>query len=185
MRSSRFLLPLAAVLGLFLAACDKPDEKAATARDTAGEDPAASHGEGVREAPAGEAADWVREQQRFLADFASRDGVAVSPGGVYYRVLRAGEGRVPQRGDVVRVHYEGRLVNGVVFDSSYDRGEPAEFPSDRLIKGWQEILTMMHEGGKWEIAIPAALAYGKRGAGDVIPPDSALVFTLELLEVKG
>ncbi len=185
MRSTRFLLLSATALSLFLAACDKPDEDSPAARDTAGQEKTANGGDDARDAPVAQAADWAREQQRFLADFAARDGVALSPGGVYYRVLRGGEGRVPQLGDVVRVHYEGRLVNGVVFDSSYDRGEPAEFPSDRLIAGWQEILTMMHEGGKWEIAIPAALAYGKRGAGDVIPPDSALVFTLELLEVKG
>ena len=190
---SRFPLLLIAVSGLFVAACDRADEDASAPDDAAGADrtasPSATSGGTTADQAADNAAQraaaWVHEQQRFLADFAARDGVAVSPGGVYYRVLRRGEGKVPTLGDVVRVHYEGRLVNGIVFDSSYDRGAPAEFPSDRLIKGWQEILTMMHEGGKWEIAIPADLAYGKRGAGDVIPPDSALVFTLELLEIKG
>lgn len=139
--------------------------------------------------PAPEAAapalSWTERQGRFLEGWAAQPDVQTSPGGVLYRVLAEGEGASPVPGEIVRVHYEGRLIDGTVFDSSYARGEPAEFPSDRLIAGWREILGMMQEGDHWEIAIPAHLAYGPNGAGDAIPPDSALLFKLELLEVKG
>lgn len=128
---------------------------------------------------------WAERQARFLEDWAGQPGVQTSPGGVLYRVIAEGEGASPAPGDLVRVHYEGRLIDDTVFDSSYARGEPAEFPSDRLIRGWQEILGMMQAGDTWEIAIPAPLAYGPNGAGAAIPPDSALLFKLELLDVKG
>ncbi|MFQ5346239.1 MAG: FKBP-type peptidyl-prolyl cis-trans isomerase [Rhodothalassiaceae bacterium] len=185
MPATTMRLLLVAILVSALGACGEPQDAGEATSEEAAPSTAVDGGTAAGDAIPATGSGWVDEQRRFLATFAAEDGVERSPAGVYYRILQAGTGRMPKPGDIVRVHYEGRLVNGTVFDSSYARGEPAEFPSDRLIKGWQEILTMMHEGGKWQIAIPAELAYGARGAGDVIPPDSALLFTIELLEVKG
>ncbi|RMD88046.1 MAG: FKBP-type peptidyl-prolyl cis-trans isomerase [Alphaproteobacteria bacterium] len=185
MTSTTLRLFLAAILVSVLGACGEPQDASEATSEEAAPANAVDGGAAAADAIPETGSAWLDEQRRFLETFAAEDGVERSPGGVYYRVLTAGTGRMPKLGDIVRVHYEGRLVNGVVFDSSYERGAPAEFPSDRLIRGWQEILTMMHEGGKWQIAIPAELAYGARGAGDVIPPDSALLFTIELIEVKG
>lgn len=123
------------------------------------------------------------EGQNVLADNAGKDGVNQTESGLQFRVLTQGEGAIPARQDRVRVHYTGRLIDGSVFDSSVQRGQPAEFPVSGVIPGWIEALTLMPVGSKWELYIPHNLAYGKRGAGASIPPFSALIFEVELLEI--
>lgn len=123
------------------------------------------------------------EGQNFLADNAGKDGVNQTESGLQFRVLTQGEGAIPARQDRVRVHYTGRLIDGSVFDSSVQRGQPAEFPVSGVIPGWIEALTLMPAGSKWELYIPHNLAYGERGAGASIPPFSALIFEVELLEI--
>jgi len=123
------------------------------------------------------------EGQKFLEDNAKRDGVSSTETGLQFSVLTQGEGAIPSRQDRVRVHYTGKLIDGSVFDSSVQRGEPAEFPVSGVIPGWIEALTMMPVGSKWELVIPHNLAYGERGAGASIPPFSTLVFEVELLEI--
>lgn len=174
------LLPFLAVIGaLSLAACgDSADDEKTEAPETVKED-------ALESPPADPTADFAATQRQFYDDYGARDGVASSDGGVHYSVLSEGDGESPALGDMVTVHYEGKLVDGTVFDSSYQRGEPATFPSDRLIVGWQQILPMMQVGDKWEIVIPSDLAYGSRGAGRAIPPDATLIFTMELLGVGG
>ena len=114
----------------------------------------------------------------------ARADVTNRASGLAYRVLRHGTGAGAPRGAMVTVHYEGRFLDGRIFDSSYARGQPARFPSDRLIPGWVEALSLMHEGDKWELLIPARLGYGARGAGNVIPPNTPLFFTVELIRVE-
>lgn len=123
------------------------------------------------------------EGQKFLEENAKRDGVTSTESGLQFTVLQEGQGKVPGRQDRVRVHYTGRLTNGVVFDSSVERGQPAEFPVSGVIPGWIEALTLMPVGSKWQLYIPHNLAYGERGAGASIPPFSALMFDVELLEI--
>ncbi len=120
----------------------------------------------------------------FLADNATKPGVTTTASGLQYLVLREGEGKSPRAKDTVVVNYRGTLINGVEFDSSYLAGrEPAEFPLNRVIKGWTEGLQLMKEGAKFRFFIPSALAYGKRGAGIDIGPDETLIFEVELLKV--
>ncbi|MGL9751497.1 MAG: peptidylprolyl isomerase [Symbiopectobacterium sp.] len=123
------------------------------------------------------------EGQNFLVDNAGKDGVNQTESGLQFRVLTQGEGAIPARQDRVRVHYTGRLIDGNVFDNSVQRGQPAEFPVSGVIPGWIEALTLMPVGSKWELYIPHNLAYGERGAGASIPPFSALIFEVELLEI--
>ncbi|NWG54886.1 MAG: FKBP-type peptidyl-prolyl cis-trans isomerase [Hydrogenophilaceae bacterium] len=125
------------------------------------------------------------ESVRFLAANARREDVLATPSGLQYRVLRAVRttAPAPTAADAVRVHYEGRLPDGTVFDSSYERGEPAEFALARVIAGWTEGLQLMRPGEMYEFFVPPALAYGERGAGGVIPPNQALIFKVELIEV--
>ncbi|WCG83849.1 FKBP-type peptidyl-prolyl cis-trans isomerase [Pectobacterium sp. A5351] len=123
------------------------------------------------------------EGQQFLAENAQKEGVNSTESGLQFRVLMQGEGSIPARQDRVRVHYTGRLIDGSVFDSSVQRGQPAEFPVSGVIPGWIEALTLMPVGSKWELYIPHNLAYGERGAGASIPPFSALIFEVELLEI--
>ena len=118
----------------------------------------------------------------YLASNALRDGVVVLPSGLQYEVLVTGEGAKPGRDDHVRTHYHGTLIDGTVFDSSYERGQPAEFPVGGVIAGWVEALQLMTVGSKWKLTIPHHLAYGERGAGS-IPPFSTLVFEVELLDI--
>ena len=120
--------------------------------------------------------------QKFLADNAKKDGVVVLPSGLQYKVLTEGKGAIPQATQKVKVNYEGRLVDGTVFDSSYKRGQPSTFAANQVIKGWTEALTHMPVGSKWELYIPYNLAYGEANTGD-IKPYSALIFTVELLEI--
>ena len=105
------------------------------------------------------------------------------PSGLQYQVLKEGDGKKPKATDKVRCHYEGTLINGTVFDSSYKRGEPAVFPLNQVIAGWTEGLQLMQEGAKYRFFIPYNLAYGERGAGASIPPYAALVFDVELIDV--
>ncbi len=122
--------------------------------------------------------------EQFLADNAKKDGVVTLASGLQYTVITEGSGRSPKATDTVKCHYEGTLTDGSVFDSSYRRGEPAEFPLNGVIAGWTEGLQLMKEGAKYRFFIPYTLAYGERGAGQSIPPFSALVFDVELIEVK-
>lgn len=121
--------------------------------------------------------------EAFLAENATKEGVVVLPSGLQYLVLEEGKGKKPAATDQVKCHYEGRLIDGTVFDSSYRRGEPATFPLNGVIAGWTEGLQLMGEGAKYRLFIPYNMAYGTRGAGASIPPYAALVFDVELLEV--
>lgn len=124
-----------------------------------------------------------RAGEQFLADNAKKDSVIVLPSGLQYKVLVKGEGEVPQRTDKVLVNYEGKLIDGTVFDSSSKHGsKPASFRPDQVIAGWTEALTMMPVGSKWQLFIPQQLAYGERNAGQ-IKPFSALIFTVELVGI--
>lgn len=124
------------------------------------------------------------EGEKFLAENAKKDGVTVTPSGLQYEVINAGEGASPGPTDQVVAHYHGMLIDGRVFDSSVDRGEPITLPVNGVIQGWQEALQMMKEGDKWRLYIPYDLAYGARQAGALIAPYSALIFDVELIEVK-
>lgn len=119
----------------------------------------------------------------FLEKNKAREGVTTTASGLQYEVITEGTGPKPVAEDMVRVHYHGTLIDGKVFDSSVDRGEPAEFPVGGVIQGWVEALQLMPVGSKWKIYLPASLAYGERGAGGDIQPNSALVFEVELLEI--
>lgn len=119
----------------------------------------------------------------YLEENKKKKGVQVTPSGLQYRILKQGNGPKPKINDMVEVHYTGRFVDGKVFDSSVQRGQPAVFPVDGIIPGWSEALLMMNVGSKWELTIPANLAYGERGAGP-IPPNSVLIFEVELLSIK-
>lgn len=122
--------------------------------------------------------------EAFLADNAKKEGVVTTESGLQYMVLTEGSGKHPVATDRVKCHYEGRLIDGTVFDSSYRRGEPATFPLNGVIAGWTEGLQLMGEGAKFRFFIPYNLAYGARGAGESIPPYAALVFDVELIEVQ-
>lgn len=124
------------------------------------------------------------EGENFLAENAKKPGVKTLPSGLQYQVLREGNGRKPTATDQVECHYEGTLINGQVFDSSYRRGETATFGLNQVIKGWTEGLQLMQEGAKYRFFIPYNLAYGEQGAGQAIPPYAALIFDVELIKVK-
>ncbi len=125
-----------------------------------------------------------QEGEKFLAANRSKPGVQVLPSGLQYQVLHAGTGAKPAATDTVEVNYRGTLLDGTEFDSSYKRGQPATFPVNGVIQGWQQALQMMNEGSKWQLFIPSDLAYGSRGAGGVIGPNATLVFEVELLKIK-
>lgn len=127
----------------------------------------------------------LERSQAFLARIAKKEGVVTLPSGLLYRELQAGEGKTPGADDSVVVNYRGNLIDGSEFDSSYERGKPASFKVKKVIKGWREALLLMKEGAKWELFIPPELAYGKRGHSKSIPPNSALVYEVELISVKG
>ena len=122
--------------------------------------------------------------EKFLAENAKREGVKVTACGLQYDVLEPSLGQKPKATDTVRVHYEGTLIDGTVFDSSYRRGESISFPLNGVIKGWTEGLQLMSVGSKYKFFIPYQLAYGERGAGQSIPPYAALIFTVELLGIE-
>ena len=125
-----------------------------------------------------------KEGDAFLAANAKKPGVVTLPSGLQYRVIKDGSGTSPKVSDVATVHYEGKLVNGTVFDSSYKRGEPAQFQPRNVIKGWTEALQLMKTGSEWELFIPPDLAYGPQGRPS-IPPNSTLIFKVELIAVNG
>lgn len=124
------------------------------------------------------------EGEKFLAENAKREGVKVTPSGLQYEILEPSLGQKPKATDTVRVHYEGTLIDGTVFDSSYKRGESITFPLNGVIAGWTEGLQLMSIGSKYKFFIPYQLAYGERGAGQSIPPYAALIFTVELLGIE-
>ncbi len=124
------------------------------------------------------------EGEAFLAENAKKSGVTTLPSGLQYEVLTEGSGKKPTLKSSVTTHYHGTLINGTVFDSSYQRGQPATFPVNGVIAGWTEALQLMPEGSKYRLYIPSDLAYGKRGAGRDIPGDTALIFDVELIKVN-
>jgi FKBP-type peptidyl-prolyl cis-trans isomerase FklB len=127
--------------------------------------------------------DAITLGEAYLAENAKRDDITVTDSGLQYEVLTTGTGETPTATSTVRTHYHGTLIDGNVFDSSYNRGEPAEFPVNGVIKGWTEALQMMPVGSKWRLHVPHTLAYGEQGAGGAIGPYSALVFDVELLDI--
>ena len=129
------------------------------------------------------AAAAIEQGEMFLKMNKERAGVVTLKSGLQYEVLKSGNGRQPKATDQVRCHYEGRLVDGTLFDSSIQRGEPAVFGVNQVIQGWVEALQLMREGDKWKLFIPYQLGYGEQGAGNAIPPYSTLVFEVELLKV--
>lgn len=124
------------------------------------------------------------EGDAFLAENKGKPGVTTTASGLQYKVVTAGTGPTPKGTDQVTVHYRGRLLNGKVFDSSYERNQPATFPVNGVIQGWQEALQLMPLGSKWELYIPGDLAYGPRGAGSDIGPNALLIFEVELLSIN-
>ena len=125
-----------------------------------------------------------KKGEQFLAKNKSKEGVKELESGLQYKVLEAGDGKSPKASDVVKTHYKGTLIDGTVFDSSYQRGEPATFPVNRVIQGWTQALQEMKVGGKWKLFIPPELAYGQQGAGQAIGPNETLIFEVELLGIE-
>lgn len=121
--------------------------------------------------------------EEFLKINSHKAGVVTLPSGLQYEIITEGDGDKPKLTDTVRCHYHGTLINGVVFDSSIERGQPAEFPLQGVIKGWTEILQLMPVGSKWKVTIPSDLAYGDRGAGQHIQPGSTLIFIIDLIAI--
>ncbi|MFN7951657.1 MAG: FKBP-type peptidyl-prolyl cis-trans isomerase [bacterium] len=124
------------------------------------------------------------EGKKFLDENKKKDGVKVTASGLQYKVLKSGDGKSPKPTDTVSAHYKGTLINGTEFDSSYKRNEPAKFPVTGVIKGWTEALQMMKVGDKWQLVIPPELAYGPNGRPPTIPPQSTLVFEVELVGIQ-
>jgi len=125
-----------------------------------------------------------KEGEAFLAANKSKEGVVALPSGLQYKILKAGDGKKPAASDTVVCNYKGTLIDGTEFDSSYKRGEPATFPVSGVIKGWTEALQLMPVGSKWQLFIPSEMAYGERGAGGDIAPNSTLIFEVELLSIN-
>jgi FKBP-type peptidyl-prolyl cis-trans isomerase FklB len=124
-----------------------------------------------------------KEGEAFLVENKKKKGVKTLPSGLQYKVIKEGTGKMPKTTDKVSCQYEGTLIDGTVFDSSYKRGEPATFPVNGVIPGWTEALQMMKVGSKWQLFIPSKLGYGERGAGPQIGPNAVLIFTVELISV--
>jgi FKBP-type peptidyl-prolyl cis-trans isomerase FklB len=125
-----------------------------------------------------------KEGEDFLAGNKKKEGVVTLPSGLQYKVLKEGDGPMPKETDTVTVNYRGTLIDGTEFDSSYKRNEPATFPVNGVILGWQEALKLMKVGSKWQLFVPAGLAYGERGAGNIIGPNTTLTFEVELLSIE-
>ena len=130
------------------------------------------------------AEDNKKKGEEYLAANKGKQGVTTLPSGLQYSVIREGSGKKPKSTDEVEVHYHGTLINGTVFDSSINRGEPVDLPGQRRHPGWTEVLQLMKEGSKWRVVIPAHLAYKQRGAPPKIGPNETLIFEIELLKVK-
>lgn len=127
----------------------------------------------------------IEAAKKFLEDNGKVEGVVTTDSGLQYQVITTGDGPKPTKEDTIEAHYHGTLIDGTVFDSSVQRGQPAKFPVGGVIPGWTEALQLMPVGSKWKLFIPSELAYGDRGAGDRIGPNSALVFEVELLSIEG
>lgn len=127
---------------------------------------------------------YKKEGQEFLKNNAAKEGVITLPSGLQYSILKEGYGPKPTLTENVTAHYHGTLIDGTVFDSSVERGEPLTFDVNQVVKGWQEALQLMPMGAKWKIFVPAELAYGTRGAGAKIKPNSVLIFEIELLSIN-
>jgi FKBP-type peptidyl-prolyl cis-trans isomerase FklB len=134
--------------------------------------------------PTGNQTQAVNTGEAFLLANKTKPGVVALPDGLQYKVIVAGTGAMPVDGDVVTVDYEGKLVNGTEFDSSYKRGEPASFPVNGVIAGWTEALKLMKTGSTWELYIPASLAYGEQGAPPAIGPNETLIFKVHLISIN-
>lgn len=128
--------------------------------------------------------EYKKANEKYLADNAKKPGVITLPSGVQYKVITEGKGALAADTSMVKVHYEGKTIDGQVFDSSYKRGEPVDMRANQVIPGWKEVLTKMPVGSKWEVSIPADLAYGAEARGQIIKPFSTLVFTIELISIK-
>ncbi len=125
-----------------------------------------------------------KEGAAFLAANKAKDGVKTTASGLQYKIIKAGTGKIPKASDTVKTHYAGTLIDGTEFDSSIKRGDPATFPVGGVIKGWTEALQLMPVGSKWQLFIPADIAYGERGAGQAIGPNATLIFDIELLSIE-
>ncbi len=125
-----------------------------------------------------------KEGDVFMAENKKKDGVITLPSGLQYKVVKEGTGNMPKLADTVTVNYKGNLLDGTEFDSSYKRGEPVTFPVNGVIPGWTEALQKMKVGSKWQLFVPSSLAYGERGAGNVIGPNAALIFDVELISIS-
>ena len=136
----------------------------------------------IQELQARKAREKELENKKFFTENATKKGVKTLESGIQYIVMNEGSGAIPKASDKVTTHYHGTLLNGTIFDSSVDRGQPATFPVGGVIQGWQEVLQLMKTGAKWKVFIPASLAYGDRNSGK-IPANSTLVFEIELLEI--
>lgn len=123
------------------------------------------------------------ESKAYMEENAKNKDVVTTDSGLQYQIIKEGDGATPTLSDRVIAHYEGTLIDGTVFDSSIERGEPATFPVNGVIQGWQEVLQMMKEGSKWRVVIPGNLAYGPQGAGDMIGPNETLIFDIELIAI--
>ena len=126
----------------------------------------------------------LEKNRQFMTEYAKKPGVTTTESGLQYRVLEQGGGKHPQLSDKVLVQYTGKLIDGTVFDSSRSRNKPASFQVDKVIKGWTEALLLMQRGDHWQLVIPSELAYGERGAGAKIPPNSTLIFDVELISIQ-
>ena len=131
-----------------------------------------------------EIAKKIEGEKQFLVDNSKKAGVSTTPSGLQYEILTAGTGAIPSATDQVKCHYVGSLLDGTVFDSSVERGEPIDVSVDGVIKGWTEALQLMPVGSKWKLYIPSELGYGDKGAGNVIPPHATLIFEVELLSIN-
>jgi FKBP-type peptidyl-prolyl cis-trans isomerase FklB len=137
----------------------------------------------MAKAQEGEGNKNLEEGLAFLAENSKKEGVIELPSGLQYEVISEGDGEIPTASNQVKCHYHGTLIDGTVFDSSVERGQPADFPVNGVIQGWVEALQLMSVGSKWKLYIPSELAYGPNGAGGAIGPNAALIFEVELLEI--
>ena len=175
---------IAAAVAVWLAGCT-PDSPVTGTQEVETEEAAAESESADGDGPetASTPATPAEAGMAFLAENGEREGVVTTPSGLQYEVLASGDGATPGPTDTVTTHYHGTFVDGRIFDSSVQRGVPASFPVDRVIKGWTEALQMMKVGDKWKIVCPPDLAYGEQGRSG-IPPHSTLIFEVELLDVK-